>query len=93
MFSWRIANPVTVVIKDISNARGRQGLIANPITAVVIYPVIRVPVISGVLPIVRTVLPIVWGVLPVIGTVLPIVWRVVPVIARLSKAGACKDGS
>ncbi len=82
---------IATVIKIINHARWSGDLIANPVAAVVIYPIRRTKVIRRVIKVIGTIDPIVRAVIKVIGAVYPIIWRVIKVHDPLSKGALRKD--
>ena len=75
--SWRVANPITSVIKVIGDTVWRFNFIANSAAIIVINPIFRASVICAVVHVVWTIAHVVGRVIHVVLTVLHVVRRVV----------------
>ena len=73
----RIANTIARAIKVVGYAAWRFNLIANPITSIVINPILGTGVICAVVHVVWTVAHVVRRVIHVVWTVLHVVRRIV----------------
>ena len=69
-FAGRVANPISVVIKDIGHASWRLCLIPNTVATVIVHAVIGVVVVL-------TVVVVIWRVIVVIRTVVVVVLAIV----------------